>query len=175
MYARTPSRERKNGQMSRTWRCMRVVFIRATPLGIDGAKTTMHYGATIIQTLRNVNFLLTATVYLEMHYHGDCTTTTWICFWPQPQLLNYASGLRQVTCKALCWLGIYQMEFSERSRQSGVHPRNAKVKIDIYHMPKTLVTCSSIPIEMYTIWSTFNYSDIFPCIMEAIQIKGTDR
>ena len=41
---------------------MRIAYIRTTPLAIDGAKTITYYGATIVQTLRNVNFLLTATV-----------------------------------------------------------------------------------------------------------------
>ena len=62
MYVRVPLRECKNGRMSRTRQCIDVAYIHATPLAIDSAKTTTHDSATIIQTLQNINFLLTATV-----------------------------------------------------------------------------------------------------------------
>ena len=49
---------------------MLMAYICATPLAIDGAKIIMHYEATIVPTVLNVNFLLTATVY-----HGLFTNT----------------------------------------------------------------------------------------------------
>ena len=42
----------------------RTVQKRATPLALISIKTITHDGATMVLTLRNVNFFLTATVHV---------------------------------------------------------------------------------------------------------------